>query len=324
MKHEGTANRAPTYITTSASERCGCPPLSHLHQQLWHEQEAAENSGQIVPVTQALNNHMRAALSTLFPRSTPISVLLFHISQREYIHIAPKSNILHKRQRYHAPASFLEQLLVNIKRTIRATDQVLIHEGTGAAIIFPDVDQEGAYNIVERVYHSINLLQAETVIPPLKRETDILLGMGSYPKPGSTFEDLLYHTGLTARHLTLRPAVTPQLRPVKSNNLAEEILLGHRQDNNDSTLLNQARTTGIPFMQLPRELPQRLKQLIPYNLALELRCAPVGRDHNRLTVAMADPTNAGTIKRLHTATGLSIFPVSCDVAALDMLLAKGW
>jgi hypothetical protein len=77
-------------------------------------------------------------------------------------------------------------------------------------------------------------------------------------------------------------------------------------------------------MQLPAQLPARLKQLIPYSLALEIRCAPVGRDHNRLTVAMADPTNTESIRQLCEATGLSIFPVSCDVPALDTLLANGW
>lgn len=326
MRHEsrGATNRAPTYITTAAAERCECPSLSELHQELWHEPETTAQSGQIVPATRELNSYMRAALSTFFPRSTPLSVLLLHISQREHLHIAPKSNILHKRHRYHAPASFLEQLLVNVKRTIRTSDQILVHDGAGAAIIFPDVDQEGAANIVERIYHSINLLQAETVTPPLKRETDILLGIGSYPRPGSTLEHLLYHTGLVTRHITLRPAVNTQLRPVKGNNLVEELLPSRTQDDNAFALLSQARTTGVPFMQLPRELPSRLKQLIPHALALEIRCAPVGRDHNRLTVAMADPTNTSAIDRLHAEAGLSIFPVSCDVAALDVLLAKGW
>ena len=105
---------------------------------------------------------------------------------------------------------------------------------------------------------------------------------------------------------------------------AEEILHGRLSDDDEQALLNQARNSGIPFMQLPVELPARLKSLIPYPLALEIRCAPVGRDHNRLTVAMADPTNRNAVRHLKEITGMIIFPVSCEPAVLDALLANGW
>src|SRR5260370_14804788 len=70
--------------------------------------------------------------------------------------------------------------------------------------------------IVERCYQSINLLQAETVIPPLRRITDILLGSGSYPEPTRSPEELLYYCGLVVRKLMLRPAISTQLRSAKS------------------------------------------------------------------------------------------------------------
>jgi Type II secretion system (T2SS), protein E, N-terminal domain len=327
MKREGrgTTIAALTYIDVPSAERCNCLPLSSLHMEGKDEQEEAlEGAEQIIPVTPELNSHLRTTLGTYFPRSTPLSVLLVHISQLEHIHIATKSAAVYKRPRYHAPASFLGQVLANVRRTIRTSDSILIHNGTGAAIIFPDVDREGGHNILERVYHSINLLQSETVIPPLKRETDILIGLGSYPKPGSSLESLLYHTGLVARRLRFRPAVTPLTWSIKSSGATEEITHGRPQDDDEQALLNQARSSGIPFMQLPVELPARLKQLIPYQLALEIRCAPVGRDHNRLTVAMANPTNRNAVRHLKETTGMIIFPVSCELAALDALLANGW
>jgi hypothetical protein len=77
-------------------------------------------------------------------------------------------------------------------------------------------------------------------------------------------------------------------------------------------------------MQLPVKLPPRLKQLIPYQVALELSCVPVGRDHHCLTVAMADPTNSKALCSLRVVTGLTIFPVSCDVAALNAQLSNKW
>ena len=329
MKHEAREllNPVLSYIDSTAADQCTCLPLSKLHKAPWNVQEGGEDSGQITqltPATQEMNRHLCAVLSGFFPRSTPLSLLLLHISQLEHIHIAPKTAILHKRHRYHAPSSFLEQVLVNVRRTIRADDRILVHAGTGVAIILPDVDHEGAHSILKRVYDSISLLQSETVIPPLKRETDILLGIGSYPKPGASLEDLLYHTGFIAHRLTLRPAVTTQLRGIGPASLPKAIDLHRFQDSDNDALLATARSSGIPFMQLPAQLPPRLKHLIPYQLALELRCAPVGRDHNRLTVAMAQPSDAQAIERLKEATCMSIYPVSCEVKVLEALLEKGW
>jgi len=327
MKQQGRGVFIPalTYIESPVADQCTCPPLSPLHNAPWHEQaqDDAENFRQLIPATPEMNSQLRTILNDYFPRSTPLSILLLHISQLEHIHIAPKSAILHKRHRYHAPVNFLEQILVNMRRTIRNSDRILAHGGSGVAIILPDVDQEGVQSILERVYYSINLLQPETVIPPLKRETDILIGIGSYPKPGAALEDLLYYTGLLAHRLTLRPAVTTQLRGTGSTNISEAILYNRQQDHEDDSL-SAARNSGIPFMELPSRLPPRLKQLIPFELALELRCAPVGRDHNRLTVAMAHPTDTQAVNRLRETTSLTIFPVACEIKMLDQLLAHGW
>ncbi len=329
MKREARGITLPTltYIDVPTAERCTCLSLSSLHTEYRDESdEVGEDAEQILPVTPELNSHLRTTLEKYFPRTTPLSVLLLHTSQLESIHIVTKSAAILKRPRYHAPTSFLGQVLANVRRTIRTSDSILIHNGTGAAIIFPEVDREGGHKIVERVYHSINLLQSETVIPPLKRETDVLIGLGSYPKPGSSLEALLYHTGLVARRLRFRPAVTPLAWSMKSSSTAEEMLYARRsdEDEREQAALQQARTSGIPFMQLPAQLPPRLKQLIPYSLAVELHCAPVGRDHNRLTVAMADPTNSNAIQHLKETTGMIIFPVSCELTVLDALLTKGW
>jgi len=217
----------------------------------------------------------------------------------------------------------MEQILVNMRRTIRSCDHILVHSSANLAVILPDVDQEGAQTLLERVYYSINLLQPETVIPPLKRETDITLGIGSYPKPGDLLEDLLYYTGFIAYRIILRPAVTTQLHGTRSIGLTEVDLYNRNQDEKNDSLA-AARSNGIPFLQLPTLLPSRLKHIIPYTLARELHCAPVGRDHNRLTVAMAFPTDIQSIDRLSAITGMAIFPVACEAKALDDLLDHSW
>lgn len=311
------------YIASPAGERCDCPPLSGLHRA---PGSGLEGGGEVVPVTpatQELNRHVRAQLAALFPRSTPLSLLLIHISQLDHVHITPKTVVLHKRHRYHAPASFLEQVLSNARRVMRREDQVIAHGGAGAAIILPDVDQEGAFSVVERVFHSINLLQPETVIPPLKRETDITIGIGSYPLPGKSLEELLYHAGCVAHNLTLRPAVTTQLRGSKAP-LITEISGGQTLDDEAGSPLNGQGSSGIPYMQLPARLPQNLKRLVPHSIARELRCVPVGRDHNRLTIAMAYPGDPQALMRLQNVTGMIIFPVACDISTLDAMLAMEW
>ena len=312
------------YLDSPASDLCTCLPLSRLHQGPWEDQaEDPEQLIEVTPATPEMNSSLRSQLENYFPRSSSLSVLLLHISQLEHVHITLKSAILYKRHRYHVSASLLEQILNNVRRTIRSSDHMLVHIGASIAIILPDVDQEGSQALLQRVYHSINLLQPETVIPPLKRETDITLGIGSYPKPGASPEELLYQTGFIASRIILRPAVTTQLHGTRSIGVVGVNLLDRHQSEEDDSLVT-SRTSSIPFMLLPPRLSSRLKHLIPYALACELRCAPVGRDHNRLTVAMAFPTDTQAIDRLRSATGMTIFPVSCDAKALDSLLEQSW
>ncbi len=382
-----------TVLADPTTELCECQPLSTLKRG--QERQAGEVYLPMTPVTPELGAYLREALTRYFPRSSPLSVLLLHITQLEHVHISPKSTILLRRHRFHAPTSFMEQVLANVSRTIRSSDPMIVHGGAGAAIIFPDVDQEGAFNIVERAFHSINLLQPETVIPPLARETDIFLGMGSYPKPANSFNELLHFSSCVAHRLTLRPAVSAHIQrlmpsgnkavpqgliptgneaaPLRSASTGQRgrgliptgneaaplrsTLAGQRgsllktsQDDEMSVigeidetqlaseieqahiLRNRATSesiplpvnNGIPFMQLPAKLPVRLKHLIPYPLARELRCVPVGRDHNRLTVAMAQPAGVHALDLLKETTGMTIYPVACEISALDALLANEW
>jgi hypothetical protein len=320
----GISTSTLSYLDSPATDLCTCLPLSRLHKATWEDHaENPEQLTEVTPATFEMNSSLRTQIKNYFPCSTPLSVLLLHISQLENIHIAPKSAILHERLRYHAPASLLEQILINVRRTIRSSDHILVHTGACIAIILLDVDQAGSQTLLERVYDSINLLQPETVIPPLKRETDITLGIGSYPKPGASLEDLLYQTGFIAARIILRPAIITQLHGTRPIDLVEVNLYNRNQDEENDSLI-AARNNGIPFMQLPARLPSRLKHLIPYTLACELRCAPVGRDHHRLTVAMAYPTDIQAIDRLRSTTGMTIFPVACEAKALDGLLDHSW
>lgn len=278
---------------------------------------------EMVLLASELDQRLQQTLRDHFPRSTPFSLLLLHITQFEQVQMSSAALIVPQRVSCHAPASFLAQVLHPVRRTLRAHDRLLVDEGgSGMAFLFPQVDRVGIERILERVAHSISLLQAETVVPPLRQQTEIVLGAGSYPESATSLSDLLWQSGKVRQRIVFRPAVLPELTPVREVSTRAHGSSRRQQAQEDQA--QGARLPGIPFMQIPSRLPTRLKQLVPHALALELRCAPVGRDHNRLTVAMANPTDARAIYHLREATGMAIFPVSCESSALETLLASNW
>lgn len=300
---------------------CECPPLApDLRERNATQRAGLADDEQAIRLSQLLQSRLYALLQELLPQVEPLSLLVLHLSQLESAPLAPHSNLLYKRRRYHAPPGLLEQVLANVQRVIRIEDKMLLCEDTGFALVFPGVDQQGAQIVLERIYSSICLLQAETLIPPLIRETTIALGMGTYPVPAASLDMLYQQVGHMARSLVLRPIITKHgVKPIAT----PDNMLRFAQAKGEE-IHTDLDSAGIPFMNLPRTLPDRLTQLVPFTIAVELQCAPVGRDHHCLTVAMLDPTDAAALRRLQHVTGMTIFPVSCDASALHSLLTHAW
>ena len=324
---------------------CSCAPVSSLcllstqeqekETHAWHDEE----DDQLLPIPLALNTLLRTHMQLLLPSCASLSVLLLHVSQLENIHMTPETEVVRERRRYHPSANVVEQIVMNVRRAVRTEDSMYLDTGKGAAILFPNVDQQGAFSIIERVHNNVNLLQAETIVPPLTHETDIVLGIGSYPEQGQSLEHVLASAGRVMYRLTLRPAITAHLWDTMP--LAEDILPFHdtfdaeTQDDENTQLTSLAlpahnvlppiqEASPVPFLRLPTTLSKRLKSLLSHSVATRFHCVPVGRDHNSLTLAMADPTDTSAISALHKSTGMSIFPVSCDTDALNALLAEPW
>lgn len=327
-------------------EICSCTPISSLcllstqeqekETQMWYDED-----DQLLPIPLSLNTLLRAHVQSLLSSCTSLSVLLLHVSQLEDIHISPETEVMRKRKRYHPSANVVEQIVTNVRRAVRIEDSMYLDTGKGAAIIFPNVDQQGAYTILERVYNNVNLLQAETIVPPLTHETDIVLGVGSYPEQGRSLEHVLASAGRVMYRLTLRPALTPHLwdtMPLAGSTLPFHTMVDAEIHDDEGTqpapialfsptqsvLPSTQEALPVPFLRLPSTVSKRLKSLVSHSVATQLRCIPVGRDHNRLTLAMVDPTDTVAIATLHESTGMSIFPVSCDTDALDALLTEPW
>ncbi len=83
--------------------------------------------------------------------------------------------------------------------------------------------------------------------------------------------------------------------------------------------ITRARALGVPYIAPPRRIPSSVRNLLSAEVMRQLRCLPIGRDRNALTVALADPTNKGILQRLEQMTGLTIFPVMTDPDALEAL-----
>lgn len=269
---------------------------------------------QVVPVSLALYQKLREMLESLVADGLLFSVLSLHIVQFSAppLGTASREQLVAQRQCFHVEAELLEQVLVNVQRVLRMDDRMLVKDESGVALVFPEVDRAGIEGILERVFDSVCLLQSQTLEPPLTHETCIVLGCGTF--------DAARHHG----HASSAPALPPlftlyqqigcavhvlNLRPV----LAAQLYSAPSHEQN-----------VVPFMQLPTSLPAHLMDIIPFSVACELRCAPVGCEDQGLTVALLDPCNKFAIHYLQQLTGLTIFPVQCEEEALNILLTHGW
>ena len=97
-----------------------------------------------------------------------------------------------------------------------------------------------------------------------------------------------------------------------------------QQDRGESEELSAlARKLGIPYLTLlPGKLPKDLQRLVNPQLARELRCYPLGRERNMLTVAMLNPEDSSALDRLQRETGLHIFPVLTHPHVLQKALEQ--
>lgn len=295
---------------------CTCQPLGAAEPAL---RSGGQDEERQVLISPDLGQRLYRMLSELEASGQSFSVLLLHIAQLEQHYMLDDNNeLVHQRRRYHALPELLEQVLVNVRRVVRSADQVLVDAGIGAAIILPSVDRWGIRVIVERVYNSIGLLQAETVIPPLSNDTEIVLGAGSYPASHASMVQFLKQVSVATRSFMLRPAITGQMPVLSPSRETAPLPVIHDGEHSSDI------AAAAPFMELPARIPQRLKHLLPYDVALQVRCVPVGREQKCLTVAMAQPRDVESVRLLQRIAGMSIFPVTCREMDLYRLLRKKW
>ena len=206
-------------------------------------------------------------------------------------------------------------LMDSLRPLVRKTDVVFLLNSSLHFILL-GANLQGGEIVQTRLWEAVlwrihNIGEGEMLRP-----SGISIGHSAYPTPctkingciATASEARLYANFISEKSTRKTAARSGQL--IQPSSLNDEL----------PTL---ARKLGIPYLSLlPKKPPQRIQQLVNPKLAQELRCYPIGRERNILTVAMLDPQDASALQRLQQETGLRIFPVLTHPQALQSALEQ--
>lgn len=207
-------------------------------------------------------------------------------------------------------------LLQNLRPLVRKTDCVFLHERSMYFVLCA-ANLQGAEIVEERLWEALLWHVHSMSEQELSRPECVSIGHGAFPMPQTSPEALLSAAHATSRHFgeRVRRACTRSTRSARAEGCA--------QPEGEEELPLLAKKLGIPYLTfLPARPPRRVRQVVSARLARELRCYPVGRERNMLTVAMLNPQDHLALERLRQETGLLIFPVLTHPEALDSALEQ--
>jgi hypothetical protein len=208
-----------------------------------------------------------------------------------------------------------QYLLNDLRALVRKTDSVLQLDHN-LYFLLHGANKQGGQIVQDRLWEALlwrvhNLSERDMVRPQR-----IAIGHSSFPMRKKTLRDFIAASD--------EATFCFETQPEKSTRKHDEVPHGqHTKDEFDQELPVLARKLGIPYLTLlPRKLPQSLQDLVNPKLAHELRCYPLGRERNMLTVAMLNPVDHSALDRLKQETGLHIFPVLTHPQALQVALEQ--
>jgi hypothetical protein len=218
--------------------------------------------------------------------------------------------------RRHVLADKTTQYLLNdLRALVRKTDSVL-QLGHNLYFLLHGANKKGGQIVQDRLWQALLWRVHNLTERDMMRPQSMTIGHSSYPM----------------RNKTLRDFITASDEAIfRFDTQSEEALYKHvelpqgqhTKDELDQELPALARKLGIPYLTLlPGKLPQSLQHLVNPKLAHELRCYPLGRERNMLTVAMQNPVDHSALDRLKQETGLHIFPVLTHPQALQVALEQ--
>lgn len=202
--------------------------------------------------------------------------------------------------------------LDNLRSLVRKTDIVFLIKHTFYFILI-GANLQGGSIVQERLWDALLWRVHNANDGDILRPRSMAIGHSAYPLPDND----VYQCLATASEASIHFDLHPEKATRKGTTIATPMPLAEH----DNELPAVARKLGIPYLSLlPRKSSSRLLQLISPQLAQELCCYPLGRTHNTLTVAIADPQNSQALERLQHETGLQIFPVMAPPQEIQTVL----
>ena len=212
----------------------------------------------------------------------------------------------------HAANSTL-YLLNNLRTLVRKTDRVFLLSHT-MYFFLQGANMQGGRIVQSRLWEALlwrihNLSERDVLRPQ-----QMTIGHSAYSIRDESVHDFIEAADKASFRFDMQPEKVTRKQAAQGKQVEDEIA---------EELPVLARKLGIPYLTLlPRKLPQSLQQLVNPKLAQELRCYPLGRERNMLTVAMLNPEDHSALDRLKQETGLHIYPVLTHAQALQIALEQ--
>ena len=209
-----------------------------------------------------------------------------------------------------------EYLINSLRPLVRKTDHVFL-AGHSMYFLLLGANEQGGEIVQSRLWEALLWRVHNNSGREVSRPRVMSIGHSAYPGTHAGIDGFIEE----ASNACLRFDLLPE-RPAR-----KAVVRHHRQSSQqietDEELPALARKLGIPYLSLlPRKLPQAVQNIVNPKLAQELRCYPIGRERNMLTVAMLNPQDRSALDRLHRETGLHIFPVLTHPHALQTALEQ--
>ncbi|HKF37256.1 MAG TPA: hypothetical protein VKB35_10185 [Ktedonobacteraceae bacterium] len=205
-------------------------------------------------------------------------------------------------------------LLGSLRTLVRKTDSVLLLKHT-MYFLLRGATMQGGEIVQNRLWEALLWRVHNLTENDASRPQGIVVGHSAYPIPHATIYDFI--------EAASKPGLRLDSQPEKILNEADAQDGQQAEDETGEELPVLARRLGIPYLRLlPRKLPRAVQHLVNPKLAQELRCYPLGRERNMLTVAMLNPEDRSALERLEQETGLFIFPVLTHPHALQVALEQ--
>jgi hypothetical protein len=204
-------------------------------------------------------------------------------------------------------------LLNNLRTLVRKTDRVLLLSHT-MYFFLQGAHMQGGRIVQSRLWEALlwrihNLSERDVLRPQ-----QMTIGHSAYSIRDESIHDFIEAAAKASFSFDMQPEKATRKQAAQGKQVVDEIA---------EELPVLARKLGIPYLALlPRKLPQSLQQLVNPKLAHELRCYPLGRERNMLTVAMLNPEDHSALDRLKQETGLHIYPVLTHAQALQIALEQ--